>query len=432
MGKLSPQTAPLAVRMRPQNVSDLVGQKDVLKSGSPLARLLTGESAAVSVILWGPPGTGKTTIAMLLGQSENRRFAQLSAISAGVKELRETIDEAKQFLNTYGRQTVLFIDEVHRFSKSQQDALLPAVENGWVILVAATTENPNFAIIAPLLSRSVVVRLQELADSDLIELLNRALTDARGLNSEIQANDSAIKLIAKLARGDARGALTLLEAAAGVADSNSAVIDDSAVNAAAGTALLNFDRAGDAHYDVASAFIKSMRGSDVDAALHYLARLIESGEDPRFIARRIVILASEDIGMADSMALVVAMNAMQAVSQIGMPEAGLTLAHATIYCALAPKSNAVTTAIAAARADIKAGNWGSPPAELRDSHYKGASAIGHGVGYQYPHDLPAGIAAFNYLPEAIAQQEYYQPSEHGAESRFKSIWQEIKKILRTT
>lgn len=427
---LKPQTAPLAVRMRPRHLSEVVGQTAALRPGMPLERLINAATTAVSVILWGPPGTGKTTLAMLIAQSQNRKFSQLSAISAGVKELRESIEQARIALETFNTQTVLFVDEVHRFSKSQQDALLPAVENGWVILVAATTENPNFAIISPLLSRSVIVQLNEIATDDLVALLERALQLPLGLDGQVAAAPDALHLIARLARGDARGALTLLEAAASIADSAGTEIDVAAVNAATGSALLNFDKSGDAHYDVISAYIKSMRGSDVDAALHYLARLIESGEDPRFIARRIVILASEDIGLADSMALLVAMNAMQAVSQIGMPEAALTLAHATIYCALAPKSNSVTTAISKARADVLRGNFQNPPAQLRDAHYSGAKAMGHGVGYEYPHDNPAGIAAFNYLPAGLKAAAYFEPTAHGAEARWGAIWAELRKTLR--
>lgn len=427
---LKPQTAPLAVRMRPRELSEVVGQTAATKSGMPLERLINSSTSAVSVILWGPPGSGKTTLASLIAQGQNRKFIQLSAISAGVKELRESIETARNSLETFNTQTVLFVDEVHRFSKAQQDALLPAVENGWVILVAATTENPNFAIISPLLSRSVVVRLNEIAADDLISLMNRALTAPIGLDSQIEAEPAALELIARLSRGDARGALTLLEAAANLADSAETKIDVAAINAAAGSALLNFDKAGDAHYDVISAYIKSMRGSDADAALHYLARLLESGEDPRFIARRIVILASEDIGLADSMALVVAMNAMQAVAQIGMPEAALTLAQATVYCSLAPKSNSVTLAISQARADVRSGKFQNPPSELRDAHYAGAASIGHGVGYEYPHDNPAGIAAFNYLPEGLKNAAYYQPSTHGAEARWSAIWAELRKTLR--
>ena len=429
---LRPETAPLAVRMRPESLSDLVGQDDVLQQGSPLERLVSSDAGSVSVILWGPPGTGKTTIANLIGRTGNRRFTQLSAISAGVKDLRETIDVARQNLESFQSQTVLFIDEVHRFSKTQQDALLPAVENGWVILVAATTENPNFSVISPLLSRSVIVRLKELEDADLLILLERALSAPHGLDNQIKADEAALKMIAQLSRGDARGALTLLEAAAGISAAADSDVNVESVNLAAGTALLNFDKDGDAHYDVVSAYIKSMRGSDVDAALHYLARLLESGEDPRFIARRLVILASEDIGLADSMALVMAMNSMQAVAQIGMPEAALTLAHATIYCALAPKSNAVTVAIGKARADVRNGKFANPPAELRDAHYRGAAELGHGVNYEYPHDTAAGISGFNYLPEGLKDSIYYSPTNRGAEIRWAAVFAEIQKTIRKT
>ena len=344
--------APLAERLRPRNLAEVIGQQHLLGEGMAL-RVAFESGQPHSCILWGPPGTGKTTLASMIAGAGNRSFVELSAISSGVKDVREVIERSKMQLATSGVGTVLFIDEVHRFNKSQQDALLPAVENGWVTLVAATTENPSFSINAPLLSRSVVVRLRSLEDDEIAQLLERALTLEIGLNGAFTVDDVAEQMLVRLSGGDARSALTLLEASAGMAAQSDFVITAECVSSAAQRAVVVYDKDGDQHYDVISAFIKSMRGSDVDASLHYLARMLEAGEDPRFIARRIVILASEDIGMADSTALQTAIAAHQAVSFIGMPEAGLTLAHAVVHCALAPKSNAVTVAIEKARVDVR-------------------------------------------------------------------------------
>ena len=424
-------TAPLAVRMRPKNASELVGQNNILKDGSPLRRLLDGDkNAAVSILLWGPPGSGKTTIAQMIANATSRKFVELSAISSGVKDVREVITDSKDSLAIGGQNTVLFIDEVHRFNKSQQDALLPAVENGWVTLVAATTENPSFSINAPLLSRSIVVRLEKLEEEDLKSLVQRALQSPDGLNGEAVLDDNGLDFLVRLAGGDARHALTLLEAAAGIAVANKSSISEELVSQAAQHAIVHYDKDGDQHYDIISAFIKSMRGSDVDAALHYLARMIAAGEDPRFIARRIVILASEDIGMADPTALQTALAALQAVSLIGMPEASLTLAHAVIHASLAPKSNAVAVAIERAITDVNQGKGTDVPAQLRDAHYAGATKIGHGVGYQYPHDLPSGVASFAYLPADLRDRTYYEPSDHGHEKRWADILTHIKSLLK--
>lgn len=416
--------------MRPRTAADLVGQQDVLKDGSPLRKLLDGErNAAVSVILWGPPGSGKTTIAQIIASSSSRKFVELSAITSGVKEVRDVIAQARDSISVGGLNTVLFIDEVHRFNKSQQDALLPAVENGWITLVAATTENPSFSVNAPLLSRSIVVRLQKLNEADQENLIRRAISSPVGLDNKVQVTKKGIDFLIQLAGGDARHALTLLEAAAGIAIANKTDIDENVVSSAAQSAVVKYDKDGDQHYDVVSAFIKSMRGSDVDAALHYLARMISAGEDPRFIARRIIILASEDIGMADPSALQTALAALQAVAHIGMPEASLTLAHAVIHASLAPKSNAVAVAIERALADVEKGKGAEVPKPLRDAHYSGATKLGHGVDYVYPHDLSAGVANFVYLPSDLAGTIYYQPSDRGHEKRLTEVLTHIRTLL---
>lgn len=417
--------APLAVRMRPRTVVEVVGQDSALAPGSPLRTLLTAEQDApvVSVVLWGPPGTGKTTLATLLSAQSGRAFVELSAVTSGVREVREVIDRARDTRALYGRGTVLFIDEVHRFSKSQQDALLPAVENGWVTLIAATTENPSFSVIAPLLSRSVVVRLAPLGDLEVDVLIRRAVTDERGLAGRVTVDEDAIAHLVRTAGGDARRALTGLEAAAASAAGGEVTLE--VAERAVQQAVIAYDKDGDQHYDVISAFIKSVRGSDPDAALHYLARMLEAGEDPRFVARRLMILASEDIGMADPSALQTAVAAAQAVALVGMPEAAIILAHATIHASLAPKSNAVVAGIGAAVADVRAGGIGRVPPHLRDAHYRGAAALGHGAGYVYPHDLPGGVAAQQYLPDALVGRTYYRPTRHGQEA----LWADVAERL---
>ena len=421
-------SAPLAVRMRPAALDEVVGQGHLLGSGSPLRRLVEGTGAA-SVILYGPPGTGKTTIASLISRATGRRYQALSALTAGVKEVRAVVDEARRAL-LRGEQTVLFIDEVHRFSKTQQDALLAAVENRVVLLVAATTENPSFSVVAPLLSRSLILQLQPLTAEDIRTVLRRAVADPRGLAGALQVADDAVELLVRLSAGDARRALTALEVAAETATAAGESISTATVEQSLDQAAVRYDRDGDQHYDVISAFIKSIRGSDADAALHYLARMLVAGEDPRFIARRLMILASEDIGMADPTALPLAVAAAQTVALIGMPEAQLTLAHATVHLATAPKSNAVTTALGAAMADVRAGKAGLVPAHLRDGHYSGAAGLGNAQGYRYPHDDPDGVVAQQYPPDEVVGTDYYRPTTHGAEREIAGRLEKLRAIIR--
>lgn len=420
-------TAPLAARMRPRNLDEIAGQRHLLGKGKPLRRLIEGAGAA-SVILYGPPGTGKTTIASLIAQTMGQNFVALSALNSGVKEVRQVIDQARREL-VQGEKTVLFIDEVHRFSKTQQDALLAAVENRTVLLVAATTENPSFSVVAPLLSRSLLLKLEPLGDQDLRAVLTRAVDDKRGLDGAVSVASDAVDQLVLLAAGDARRALTYLEAAAEATDVGG-VITLETVRENVNRAVVRYDRDGDQHYDVVSAFIKSIRGSDVDAALHYLARMIEAGEDPRFIARRLVIHASEDIGMADPTALQTATAAAQAVQFIGLPEGRLALAQATIHLATAPKSPAVYQAIARAQEDIRAGHVGPVPAHLRDGHYEGAKAMGNAIGYVYPHDDPRGVVTQQYIPEGMEQRVYYEPTDHGAEKRVRDYLGKLRQIVR--
>lgn len=454
---------PLAVRMRPRSLDEVAGQTHLLTPGSPLVALAadrTGESGAVSVILWGPPGTGKTTLAQAIARSSGRKFVELSAVSAGVRDVRQVMEDARANRDLYGVSTVLFLDEIHRFTKAQQDALLPGVENGWVILVAATTENPSFSVISPLLSRSLLLTLETLDDDDLGMLVDRAVDDPRGLGGRVVLEPEARAAIVRLASGDARRALTALEAASvsalseadgvgageghdGEADGAASDPDDDEAGAAprpvitaevvaraVDRALLRYDRDGDEHYDVISAFIKSVRGSDVDASLHYLARMIEAGEDPRFIARRIIVLASEDIGMADPTALGVAVAAADAVQYIGMPEGRIPLAQAVVHLATAPKSNAAYLGIDQAIADVRAGRAGRVPKHLRDAHYPGAKRLGHGKGYAYPHDDPIGVVPQQYLPDPLRGAVYYTPTEHGNEREVSARLAKLRRIVR--
>ncbi|MDQ1570691.1 MAG: putative ATPase [Actinomycetota bacterium] len=428
---------PLAVRMRPTSLDEVAGQKHLLSPGSPLVSLASdksGEQGAISVILWGPPGTGKTTLAQAIAHSSGRSFVELSAVNAGVADVRKVMEQALSNRDLYGVTTVLFLDEIHRFSKAQQDALLPGVENGWIILIAATTENPSFSVISPLLSRSLLLTLEQLSDDDLGIVIDRAVKDPRGLDDTVVLTKEARATLIRLASGDARRALTALEAGALSATASAIkgkpVITDEIVALAVDRALLRYDRQGDEHYDVISAFIKSVRGSDVDAALHYLARMIEAGEDPRFIARRVMISAAEDVGMADPQALVIAVAAADAVQYVGMPEGRIPLAEAVVYLATAPKSNAAYMALDAAIADVRAGNFGRVPKHLRDAHYQGAKRLGHGKGYQYSHDSDLGVVEQQYLPDELKGANYYRPTEHGNERDVSARWEKLRRIIR--
>ena len=443
--------APLAVRMRPRTLDEVVGQDHLLVPGSPLRRLVDPPrdrdrgAGVASVILWGPPGTGKTTLAYLVARGSERRFVELSAVTAGVGDIRQVVSDARRRLVAGGEETVLFIDEVHRFSRSQQDALLPSVENRWVTLMAATTENPSFSVVSPLLSRSLLLTLRPLDAEAVRRLIDRAVADERGLAGTVSVDDDAREQIVRMAGSDARKSLTVLEVAAGAvlagdgrppvgtgraADEQEApVVTLEDVEHAADVAAVRYDRAGDQHYDVVSAFIKSMRGSDPDATLHYLARMIAAGEDPRYIARRITIHAAEDVGLADPTVLPTAVAVQQAVALIGMPEAQLVLAEAALAVATAPKSNAVTTGIGQAMADVRAGRLGQVPAHLRDAHYAGAERLGHGRDYLYPHDFPHGVVAQRYLPDELAGRRYYEPTGNGFEKQLASRLEAVRRIL---
>ena len=467
MSPLPQSSTPLAVRMRPTTLDEVAGQRHLLRPGSPLVTLASDTGAdqgAVSVILWGPPGTGKTTLAQAIARSSGRQFIELSAVTAGVKDVRQVMEKALSNRDLYGTTTVLFLDEIHRFTKAQQDALLPGVENGWVILIAATTENPSFSVITPLLSRSLLLTLEQLSDDDLAQLVQRAVGDPRGLDGSVRLDDEALATIVRLASGDARRALTALEASAQSAwatkleadamptasadDASDADFDPDAeydendpdddrptitseiVAQSVDRALLRYDRNGDEHYDVISAFIKSIRGSDVDASLHYLARMIEAGEDPRFICRRIIVSAGEDIGMADPNALTVAVSAATAVQMIGMPEGRIPMAEAVVYLATAPKSNRSYSALDSAIADVRAGKAGRVPKHLRDAHYPGARRLGHGKGYRYAHDSEFGVVEQQYLPDELVGHEYYDPTANGNERDVAARLEKLRRITR--
>ena len=411
--------APLAARMRPRTLDEVVGQRHLVAPGAPLRTAIETDRLR-SVVLWGPPGTGKTSLAAVIAASTRAAFVELSAVSAGVKDVRAVLEQARVRRTNSARRTVLFIDELHRFNKSQQDALLPGVEDGSVTLVGATTENPSFEVNAPLLSRALLYRLEPLADEDVLALVIRARTDPRGEPDAELEPDAEAALVAA-ADGDARVALGGLEAAAALArgrGTTTVTVQD--VTAALSQPHLRYDKAADQHYDQVSAFIKSMRGSDPDAAVYWLVRMLAGGEDPRFLARRMVILASEDVGLADPQALGVAVAAFAALDRVGLPEARFALAQAAVHLALAPKSNSVTRALGAADEAVRRlGNEPVPPA-LRDAHYKGAARLGHGQGYRYPHDDPRGWVPQRYLPEGLEAGSLYQPSDHGDEPRLAS------------
>ncbi len=413
--------APLAARLRPRNFDEMVGQEHLVGPGAPLRALAEADRVG-SAILWGPAGTGKTTLARLLAATTAKHLVTLSATAAGVKDVREALSEAERRLGEHGQGTMLFVDEVHRFNKSQQDVLLPAVEDGLVVLVGATTENPFFEVNPPLLSRSSLWRLRPLSPESLRTLVWRGL-EAEGAS----AHDDAVDAVVAACEGDARAALTTVEVAVALARSGG-------TGAAGGTGPADpvvlsiadmarardgrlFHQGADEHYDQISALIKSVRGSDPDAGLYWMSRMIEAGEDPRFLARRLVILASEDIGLADPQALLMAEAAARAVEYVGLPEAALNLAEAVIYLARAPKSNSVVVALGRAQDDVRSGVAQEVPNHLRDSHYKAAASLGHGEGYVYPHGDPSGVVAQQYRPDALEGHIYYEPSAHGAEAR---------------
>ena len=425
---------PLALRMRPRTIEEFVGQEELVGVGRFLRRVIQADSVP-SLLFFGPPGTGKTTLANIVAHSTGSHFEEMNAVSAGVADIRKAVEKARERLLTSNRGTILFIDEIHRFNKGQQDALLPHVENGTIILIGATTENPYFEVNSPLLSRMRVLRLQALTRDEIISILRRALIDEqRGLGKfKVVVEDEVLGILSDRAGGDARAALNLLEQMVlllvGEADDPGleVLLTRDIVETVAAEKLQSYDKKGDNHYDVTSAFIKSMRGSDPDAALHYLARMIEGGEDPRFIARRIVICAAEDVGNADPVALMLAVSAMQASELVGFPEAKIPLAQAVTYIATAPKSNAAYMAIAQAISDVQEREYGPVPAHLRDSHYRGAQLLGHGKGYKYPHDFPDGYVAQQYLPDILQDVRYYQPTDHGREKNIQARMADRKK-----
>ncbi|MFT4147420.1 MAG: replication-associated recombination protein A [Micrococcaceae bacterium] len=432
------QRTPLAVRMRPQTLEEVLGQDHVLHPGAPLQMLAEADDSTSnvgpsSVILWGPPGTGKTTLAHVISRGSARKFVELSAITSGVKDVRQVMEQALTDRDVHGITTILFLDEIHRFNKAQQDALLPGVENRWVVLVAATTENPTFSVISPLLSRSILVKLKALTEKDIKVLIQRALDDERGLQGKFTLDEEALNFLAQLAGTDARQALTTLEASAAVAahvHPENPKISIKDCEQALDRASLKYDKSGDQHYNVISAFIKSVRGSDPDAALHYAARMLESGEDPRFIARRIMILAAEDIGLADPSVLQTATAAAQAIQLVGMPEARIILAEAIVHAATAPKSNAVYRGIDQALEDVRSGKGRSVPQHLQDSHATEYDKTGQ--AYKYAHDYPHHVVQQQYLPDDLVGTRYYEPSVNGFEATVSQRLESLNKMLGKT
>lgn len=425
--------APLAYRMRPQSLDEFIGQEHILGEGKLLRRAILGDRLG-SLIFYGPPGTGKTTLAKVIANTTKSSFESINAVTSGVAEIREVIKKAVDREKYYGQRTVLFIDEIHRFNKAQQDALLPEVEAGTIVLIGATTENPYFEVNAPLLSRSRIFEFKPLTSANIREIIKRALKDKeRGLGEyRVEIDEEALNYLVNMAYGDARAALNGIELAVlttppgddGVRRITVEIIEQSMQKKA-----IVYDKDGDNHYDTISAFIKSLRGSDPDAAVYYLARMLEAGEDPRFIARRLIVHAAEDVGLADPMALNIAVSAFHALEFVGMPEARLPLTEATIYIACAPKSNAVIKAIDKAMAVVRKGKNGPIPQHLRDTHYKGARELGRGKDYQYPHDFPGHFVRYEYLPENLKGERFYEPSEEGAEAqikkRIRELWGEI-------
>lgn len=410
---------PLAQRMRPRNFDEFIGQEEAVGKGKYLRKMIEKDQLP-SMIFFGPPGTGKTTLAQMIAGITDSNFKKLNAVSAGIADIRKIVDEAAEQRKFFQKRTIIFIDEIHRFNKSQQDVLLPYVEDGRLILIGATTENPFFEVNHALLSRVRIVRLTALSDEDIVEILKAALKDAeRGLGkSNISAADDVLEAIAQLSSGDGRMALNLLEQAAAMVEENGCISTE-LIDSILGERVQSYDKRGDNHYDTVSAFIKSMRGSDPDAAVHYLARMLAGGEDVNFIARRVAICAAEDVGNADPMALVVAMAAVQAVQFVGMPEGRIPLAEAVTYVAAAPKSNAAYMAVDSALDDVRRRDCGKVPVHLRDAHYKGAAKLGHGEGYKYSHDFPGHFVRQQYMPDLMQGTLYYKPTENGREGRLR-------------
>jgi putative ATPase len=427
-GEIPDSDAPLAVRMRPRSLGELVGQEHILGEGSAL-RTAIESGHPHSAILYGPPGAGKTTLARIAAAGAEGAFEEESAVNAGRAEIRAVIERARERRRGSGRPTVLFLDEIHRFNKAQQDALLPAVEEGLLTLIGATTENPYFEVNSALLSRSQIYELQPLEPGQVKELLRRALNDPeRGLVDPPPVEDAALAMLAERSGGDARVALSALERA--VERAQGKAVDVAAIEDALQRKALDYDRQGDRHYDFVSAWIKATRGSDVDASLYYLAVMLEGGEDPRFIVRRMVILASEDIGNADPQALLIADAAARAVDRVGLPECALNLAQAAVYLALAPKSNASYKALEAARAEVRENGAKTPPDYLRDAHYPGAKSLGRGEGYRYAHDEPGGVSDQRLLPEGLGDRRFYTPTDRGFEAELGRRWAALQKKIR--